>query len=118
MRRTCARTTVEPKRWTQQVSQRPPALDLEPGLFRWNDPERIAASLWQSAARSQARQRSVYASAMAMLCFYINRAGRNLAEPQRQILQEAKQHLRQLQQSSAESIVGPPAKTAATTALQ
>ena len=102
MRRASPQPTVAPRRWSQQVSQRPPALNLEPGLFRWSDPERIAASLWDSASISQARKRSVYASAMAMLCFYINRAGRNLTEPQRQILEQAKQHLRRLQQQSAD----------------
>ena len=102
MQRASAQTTVEPRRWSQQASQRPPALSLEPGLFSWSDPERIAASLWHSASISQARKRSVYGSAMAMLCFYINRAGRTLAEPQRQILEQAKQHLRELQQQSAQ----------------
>ena len=64
-------------------------------------PNRIAASLWYSASISQARKRSIDASAMAMLCFYINRAGRNLTEPQRQILEQVNEHLRQLQQRSA-----------------
>ena len=92
---------AERPHWSQQVSRRPPALNLEPGLFRWNNPERIAESLWHSAQSSQTRQRSVYASAMAMLCLYINRAGRKLEEPQRQILEEAKQYLRRLQKESA-----------------
>jgi hypothetical protein len=86
----------QPRRWSAAVSQRPPALVLEPGLFTWRNPERIAASLWRSALSSTARQRSPYASAMAMLCLYINRAGRNLNADQRQVLEQAKQHLRSL----------------------
>ena len=100
MHRAVAHPPAAARRWSQQASQRPPALELEPGLFRSRDPERIATSLWQSATVSQARKRSVYASAMAMLCFYINRAGRNLNEPQRQILEEAKQQLRHLQKQT------------------
>ena len=106
------------KRWTQLVSQHPTALDQEPGQLHWSDPERITVSLWQATARSQAGQRSVYASASAMLRLTINRRGRSLAEPQRQIQEEAKRQLQQLQQSSAESDVNPPAEPAATTALQ
>ena len=83
-----------PQRWSAQVAQRPPALDLQPGLFTWSDPERIAASLLQAAQCSNRRQRSVYGSAMAMLCLYINRAGRRLDPQQRQVLEAAKQCLR------------------------
>jgi hypothetical protein len=69
------------KQWSAEVARRPPALDLEPGVFTWSDPRRIAASLLASAQRSTRRKRSVYASAMAMLCFYVNRAGRNPTNP-------------------------------------
>ncbi|MFZ9147944.1 MAG: DUF3175 domain-containing protein [Vulcanococcus sp.] len=82
--------------WVAKVRQRPPALDLEPGLFTWNDPLRIARSLWQSARQSQRRRRSVYGSAMSMLCLYINRAGKTLDPHQRAILEEVKQELRRL----------------------
>ena len=61
-----------PRRWSAQVALRPPALDLDAGLFTWSDPEQIAASLLRSAHRSRRRKRSAYASAMAMLCLYIN----------------------------------------------
>ncbi|CAK6691713.1 DUF3175 domain-containing protein [Synechococcus sp. CBW1107] len=81
-------------RWSAQVAERPPALDLEAGLFTWRDPERIAASLLQSAHGSTRRKRSAYASAMAMLCLYINRAGRKLDPEQRQVLEAAKGSLR------------------------
>jgi hypothetical protein len=83
-----------PKRWSAEVARRPPALVLEPGVFTWSDPSQIAASLLASAQRSTHRKRSVYASAMAMLCLYINRAGRNLNQAQRQVLEAAKEELR------------------------
>lgn len=89
-----------PKRWSAEVARRPPALDLEPGVFTWSDPSRIAVSLLASAQRSTRRKRSVYASAMAMLCLYINRAGRNLNQAQRQVLEAAKDSLRQQAQSA------------------
>ncbi len=84
-----------PRRWSAQVALRPPALDLEAGLFGWSDPEQIASSLLRSAQRSRRRKRSAYASAMAMLCLYINRAGRKLDPLQRQVLEAAKQRLRE-----------------------
>ena len=81
-------------RWSARVAERPAALDLEPGLFTWSDPERIAASLLQSGRSSTRRKRSPYASAMAMLCLYINHAGRKLDPQQRQVLEVAKGSLR------------------------
>ena len=84
-----------PRRWSAQVALRPPALDLDAGVFTWSDPEQIAASLLRSAQRSRRRKRSAYASAMAMLCLYINRAGRKLEPLQRQVLEAAKQRLRE-----------------------
>lgn len=60
------------------------ALDLPAGLFKRPDPAAIASGLLEAAERSTARKRSAYASAMAMLCFYINRAGSNLQADERQ----------------------------------
>lgn len=76
------------------MSRRPPVLELEPGLFTWEDPQRIAASLLRSARRSRLRRRGVYASAMAMLCLYTNRAGSRLSEERRRILEATKLELR------------------------
>jgi hypothetical protein len=84
------------RRWSAAVSRHSHALDLEPGVFTWTDPRRIAVSLLQSAEQSQRRKRSSYASAMAMLCFYINRAGTRLDPMQRLVLERAKQELRLL----------------------
>jgi hypothetical protein len=61
--------------WSKEATRQSHALDLEPGIFKSDNPMRIAASLLQSSQRSMRRKRSAYVSAMAMLCFYINRAG-------------------------------------------
>ena len=78
------------KQWSAEVARRPPALDLEPGVFTWSDPRRIAASLLAVSLGAQAQTDS----AMAMLCFYVNRAGRNLNQPERRVLEAAKEELR------------------------
>ena len=73
---------------------------MPPGLFTRPDPTAIAAGLLEAGRRSTLRKRSAYASAMAMLCFYINRAGRRLTAEQRQRLEQAKGELRRLAQRS------------------
>jgi hypothetical protein len=89
--------SAEPsQRWSQRVTATSNALDLEPGLFTWDDPRRIAASLKRSAQASRRRKTTPFASAMAMLNFYINRAGRNLPEERRQVLERTKEELRLL----------------------
>jgi hypothetical protein len=89
--------SAEPSgRWSQRVTATSNALDLEPGVFTWDDPRRIAASLKRSAQASRRRKTTAFASAMAMLNFYINRAGRNLPEERRQVLERAKGELRML----------------------
>jgi hypothetical protein len=85
-----------PKRWSQQVSEQSNALDLEPGVFSWSDPRKIAESLKWSADNSDRRKVSPFASAMSMLNFYINRAGKKLPKEQRDVLEKAKDELRQL----------------------
>ncbi len=82
------------KRWTQHVTQTSNALDLDRGVFTWDDPRRIARSLKRSAERSQRRKSSPYRSAMSMLTFYINRAGKDLPKKQRTNLEAAKDELR------------------------
>jgi hypothetical protein len=83
-------------RWSAEVTRRSHALELEPGLFTWGDPKAIARSLLQSAQCSSRRKRTPYGSAMAMLCFYINRAGCNLTAERRRVLERAKLELRGL----------------------
>lgn len=84
------------KQWSQNVTKKSDALDLERGVFTWNNPQRIARSLKHSAEASRRRKGTPYQSAMSMLNFYINRAGRNLSEPQKQTLEQAKEELRKL----------------------
>jgi len=81
-------------RWSQQVTERSDALDLVEGVFTWKDAKAIAKSLSQSAERSTRRKSEPFRSAMSMLVFYINRAGKNLNQEQRQILEQAKNELR------------------------
>jgi hypothetical protein len=72
------------------------ALDLEPGVFTWDDPRRIARSLKRSAEASTRRKTDPFRSAMSMLTFYINRAGTQLDTKQRRRLESAKDELRAL----------------------
>ena len=82
------------KRWSARVTERSDALDLEPKVFRSSDPRKIALSLKRSAERSKRRKARPYQSAMSMLNFYINRAGRNLPKRRKRILERAKGELR------------------------
>ena len=84
-----------PKRkWSQNVTEHSDALDLESGVFRKSDPEAIARSLKRSAEESHRRKADPFRSAMSMLTFYINRAGKDLDKHQKQVLEDAKDELR------------------------
>lgn len=78
------------------VTERSNALDLERGVFTWDDPKRIARSLKNSADSSWRRRAEPFNSAMSMLNFYINRAGRNLPKERLKVLNQAKEELRSL----------------------
>jgi len=82
------------RRWSARVTKESDALDLGRGVFSWDDPKRIAASLKRSAQRSRRRKAEPFRSAMSMLNFYINRAGKNLSAKRRKTLQRAKDELR------------------------
>jgi hypothetical protein len=84
------------KKWSQQVTQNSKALKLEEGVFTGDDPRRIAESLKRSADRSRNRKSDPFRSAMSMLTFYINRAGKNLPKSRLKQLEAAKQELRDL----------------------
>ena len=84
------------KYWSGKVTRESDALDLESGVFTKDDPERIARSLKHSAESSGRRKGGPYQSAMSMLNFYINRAGRNLPPERRRVLSRAKEALRRL----------------------
>jgi hypothetical protein len=84
------------KKWSTHVTHTSHALDLEPGVFTFSDAKQIAQSLKRSAIRSTRRKGTPFQSAMSMLNFYINRAGSNLPEKQKKILEKAKEELRKL----------------------
>jgi len=84
------------RRWSQQVTKHSDALDLEKDVFTYDDPARIASSLKESAERSRRRKSTPFRSAMSMLTFYINRAGKDLEPKQKRVLEDAKDELRAL----------------------
>lgn len=84
------------RRWSQRVTEGSDALDLEQDVFTQDDPRRIARSLQRSAERSTRRRSEPYRSAMSMLTFYINRAGKQLSAERRATLEAAKDALREL----------------------
>jgi hypothetical protein len=93
-RRKSARTVSRGRRWSARVTRESDALDLDRGVFTKRDPKQIAASLKRSAERSRRRKADPYRSALSMLTFYINRAGKNLPATRRKTLQRAKGELR------------------------
>jgi hypothetical protein len=82
------------RRWSARVTRESDALDLKRGVFTLSSPKRIAASLKRSAERSRRRKADPYRSALSMLTFYINRAGKNLPAERKKKLQQAKTELR------------------------
>lgn len=84
------------RKWSQDVTEHSDALDLDEGVFTKEDPKDIAMSLKRSADRSERRNGTPLQSAMGMLTFYINRAGKNLSKSERTKLEKAKDELRGL----------------------
>jgi len=84
------------KKWSTKVTKHSDAMDLKRNVFKQSDPKKIARSVKSSAARSKRRKSSPKRSAMSMLSFYVNRAGKNLSSAQRKKLEKAKQELRRL----------------------
>src|SRR5262249_11532071 len=82
------------RRWARHVTEHSDALTLQKGVFTSRDPKRIAASLKRSAQRSRRRKADPYRSALSMLTFYINRAGKNLPASRKKTLMRAKGELR------------------------
>ena len=82
--------------WSKKVTEQSNALDLERGVFTLSDPKKIAHSLKRSAEQSKRRKGTPYRSAMSMLNFYINRAGRNLPENKKKVLEDSKVELKRL----------------------
>jgi hypothetical protein len=88
------RSSPKSRRWSQHVTETSDALDLQHGVFARHDPASIARSLKRSAERSQRRKADPFRSAMSMLVFYINRAGKHLGKQRRAVLERAKDELR------------------------
>src|SRR5215470_4430688 len=82
------------RKWSARVTRESDALDLKRGVFKLRSPKQIATSLKRSAERSKRRKSDPYRSAMSMLTFYLNRAGKNLPASRRKVLQRAKDELR------------------------
>jgi hypothetical protein len=92
--RRTARRAGGARKWSGRVTRESEALDLEGGVFKLTSPRRVAASLKRSAERSKRRKADPYRSALSMLTFYINRAGRNLSASRKRTLNKAKDELR------------------------
>ncbi len=84
----------EKRYWSNDVTRNSDALDLEDGVFTWSDPRRIARSLKRSAQASERRKADPFRSAMSMLTFFVNRAGKTLPSDRRRVLERAKDELR------------------------
>lgn len=95
-KKSSGKSPIQKKKWSQRVTEHSDALDLEKGVFAGNDPEKIARSLKRSAVHSHRRKGTPYQSAMSMLNFYINRAGKNLPESKKDTLEQAKTELRKV----------------------
>lgn len=96
MRRTRRAKPPTPRYWSRRVTETSNALDLEPGVFKRRTSRAIALSLRRSANRSRRRKADPFRSAMSMLTFYVNRAGKSLSAPERTKLERAKNELRTL----------------------
>jgi hypothetical protein len=90
------RLSMKRKYWSGHVTKYSNALDLDRGVFTWKDPKCIAKSLKKSAELSLRRKANPFQSAMSMLNFYINRAGKSLPAKQKKILEQTKIELRKL----------------------
>jgi hypothetical protein len=95
-RKSTKRKSTAKKKWSQRVTQTSDALTLEPGVFTRKNPRDDARSLSKSAERSHRRKSAPYRSAMSMLTFYLNRAGKHMSAEQRRTLEKAKDALREL----------------------
>lgn len=84
------------RRWSADVMRRSNALDLAGGVFRLNSPRKIAASLKRSSEQSKRRKATAFQSAMSMLNFYINRAGKTLSPTRKRMLERVKPELRKI----------------------
>ena len=94
--RSKSRSSRRGRRWSARVTRESDALTLEKGVFTKSTPGKIARSLKRSADQSRRRKSSAYRSAMSMLVFFINRAGKGLSATRKRKLEKAKDKLREL----------------------
>jgi Protein of unknown function (DUF3175) len=85
-----------PKKWSKDVTEHSDAMDLEKDVFKQKDPKKIAESVKRSAEKSKRRKAGPFQSAMSMINFYENRAGKNLSTSQKKVLDKSKDELRKL----------------------
>src|SRR3954464_2939588 len=85
-----------PRKWSKKVNETSDAMDLQQGVFKGNNPKKIAQSLKRSASKSKRKKAGPYQSAMSMLNFYINRGGKNLSASRKKVLNQSKEELRKL----------------------
>jgi hypothetical protein len=90
------KTSAKKRKWSAKVTDTSDALDLEAGVFKSKDPAKIARSLKRSAEKSRRKKGTSFQSAMSMLNFYINRAGKKLTKKEKEPLEKAKNELRGL----------------------
>ncbi|HEY1871274.1 MAG TPA: DUF3175 domain-containing protein [Chitinophagaceae bacterium] len=95
-KRSTQKRSAPKKKWSRSVTEHSNALDLEGGVFKKKDPQKIAQSLNRSAEHSKRKKASSFQSAMSMLNFYINRAGKGLSKKEKEPLEKAKGELRKL----------------------
>jgi Protein of unknown function (DUF3175) len=105
-------TSGKSRKWSARITKHSDALDLEKGVFTSEDPEKIAQSLEKSAEKSTRKKGTSYQSAMSMLNFYINRAGKNLPAKKQKILTKAKDLLKELHQKDQPKTKQPKEKRA------
>ena len=82
-------------KWSARVTENSDAMTLQESVFK-KSPHAIALSLKRSAEKSHRRKSTPFRSAMSMLNFYINRAGKNLSASRRAKLDATKEELRKV----------------------
>jgi hypothetical protein len=87
--------TEKVDKWSQAVTENDHPFGLPAGLFKSDDPDKIAAALQRSAEDPERNSSDPYRTAMSMLDFYMNRAGRNLSASERAALEKTKTLLRE-----------------------
>jgi hypothetical protein len=97
------KTAKNSRKWSAAVTRNSNALDLKEGVFTSEDPEKIARSLERSAEKSSRKKAGSYRSAMSMLSFYINRAGKNLPGKKKKVLTAAKNKLKEMNDKRRDS---------------